>query len=63
MSKPREGWGVIAPGRRKACYYRDMFSLCGKIGFYRGPLSPETVPSPDDCTPCRRKLEAEKNDE
>jgi hypothetical protein len=49
-----EGWGVIRPGDRKAHYYRDMFSLCGRVGFYNGKLDPDDSPSPDDCAACRK---------
>ncbi len=56
----KEGWGVIRPGDRKAHYYREMDALCGKVGFYRGPLEGDEFPSDEDCTPCRRKLDAEK---
>jgi hypothetical protein len=55
---PNEGWGVIRPGDRKAHYYVDMTSLCGRVGFYRGPLDPDTGPSRDDCAACRKKLDA-----
>jgi hypothetical protein len=55
-----EGWGVIRPGDRKAHYYRDAFSLCGRVGFYTGPLEPDEKPSPDDHKECRRILEREK---
>lgn len=62
MTAPRikEGWGVIRPGDRKAHYYRNMDALCGKVGFYRGPLEADEFTSVSDCTPCRRKLEIEK---
>lgn len=43
MDEP-EGWGVIRPGDRKAHYYRNMESLCRRVGFYRGPSIP--TPSP-----------------
>jgi hypothetical protein len=61
-AKP-EGWGVIRPGDRRAHYYRDMFSLCGRVGFYNGPLDAEDKPSPDDCAGCRKKLGREKQKE
>lgn len=62
MASTQEGWGVIRPGDRKAHYYRGMDSLCRRVGFYRGPLEPETEngKSPDDCAKCRRTLEAGK---
>jgi hypothetical protein len=51
-----EGWGVIRPGDRRAHYYRDMTSLCRRVGFYSGPLEPDDRPSPDDCAACRKQL-------
>ena len=36
--KDSEGWGVIRPGDRRAHYYRSRLSLCGRVGFYAGPL-------------------------
>ena len=36
--KDSEGWGVIRPGDRRAHYYRSGLSLCGRVGFYAGPL-------------------------
>ena len=59
-NRPSEGWGVIAPGRRKAHYYRDGRSLCREWGFYQGSLSPDEYPSPDDCAACRKVLGHEK---
>jgi hypothetical protein len=55
-----EGWGVIRPSDRKAHYYRDMWSLCRRVGFYNGPLSPDEFTSKDDCAGCRKVLEREK---
>lgn len=55
-----EGWGVIAPGNRKAHYYRDSFSLCRTRGFYYGPLEPDEHPSKDDCAACRKVLTKEQ---
>lgn len=54
-----EGWGVIRPGDRRAHYYRELFSLCNRVGFYSGPLEADGMPSPDDCKACRRVLDAE----
>jgi hypothetical protein len=58
MSGPetKEGWGVIRPGDRRAHYYRGMTSLCGRIGFYTGPLDADQFTSKDDCAACRKKL-------
>lgn len=55
-----EGWGVIRPGDRKAHYYREMWSLCDKVGFYQGELEPDNGPSGDDCAPCRKRLDRER---
>jgi hypothetical protein len=57
---PREGWGVIRPGDRRAHYYRDGMSLCRRVGFYAGPLDPDDKPSPDDCAACRKQLDREQ---
>jgi hypothetical protein len=54
-----EGWGVIRPGDRRAHYYRDGFSLCRRVGFYRGPLEPDKFTSKDDCAACRKALTRE----
>ena len=54
-----EGWGVIRPGDRKAHYYRDMTSLCRRVGFYTGLLE-AGGPSPDDCVACRKELRREE---
>jgi hypothetical protein len=56
-----EGWGVIRPGDRKAHYYRDMTALCRRVGFYGGPLEPDTSTSRDDCAACRRELTLNKS--
>lgn len=58
--KLTEGWGVIRPGDRKAHYYRNMDSLCRKVGFYRGELEPDAFASTADCAACRKKLDGEK---
>ncbi len=60
-TKLTEGWGVIRPGDRKAHYYGpDGFSLCRRVGFYRGSLEPDNDSSPDDHKECRRLLERKK---
>jgi hypothetical protein len=60
MSDEACGWGCIRPGDRKAHYYRGSFSLCGRVGFYMGPLEPDDGKGPDDCAACRKKLDAAK---
>lgn len=58
--KPPEGWGTIRPGDRKAHYYRNRRSLCGRIGFYFGPLEPHTgFILSQDCAACVKKMRAE----
>ena len=53
--KPKEGWGF--PGTsKKAHYFVDMMALCGKWGFYAGPLELGNDGSPDNCAECKRKL-------
>ncbi len=53
-----EGWGVLRPGDRRTHYYHKGFSLCGRVGFYNGPLEADSYKSPDDCKACRKRLEA-----
>lgn len=54
-----EGWGVMRPGDRRFHYYRDTMSLCRRVGFYRGELSPDSEPTPLDCAACRKALSRE----
>lgn len=54
-----EGWGLVRPGDRKSHYYRETFSLCSRVGFYRGPLEPDDWRSSDQCAACRRALDRE----
>jgi hypothetical protein len=56
MNKQKEGWGKPT-NSKKWHYFIDGMALCGKWGFYRGPLEPDDGESPDDCKACRRKLE------
>jgi hypothetical protein len=58
----KEGWGVIRPGDRTAHYYVDSFSLCRGVGFYTGPLEPETGPLPGEHKVCRRLLDKRTKD-
>ena len=57
--KLTEGWGVIRPGNRIAHYYRDLTSLCRRVGFYTGPLEPDEFTSTADCKACRKELTRE----
>ncbi len=54
-AKRIEGWGVIRPGDRRAHYYRDMTSLCRRVGFYTGPIDDDQDSSPDDCAACKKE--------
>jgi hypothetical protein len=59
--KPSEGWGVMRPGDRRYHYYRDTMSLCRRVGFYQGELTPDTYePTPQDCAACHKVLDREK---
>lgn len=55
-AKPKEGWGVIRPGDRRAHYYVDTMALCRRVDFYQGPLEADNGPSRDDHKECRRLL-------
>jgi hypothetical protein len=59
MMVPSEGWGwpLLA---RKAHYFRDHRSLCGRW-WYTGELDdPGPQASPDDCAACQKKLTSSK---
>ena len=60
LKETPEGWGDIAPGDRKAHYYRNAMALCRRRGLYMGPLTPDEFESPDDCGACRKILNKEK---
>ncbi len=49
------GWGDCSP--RKAHYFRDGETLCGRVAGYVGDLQ-QTDDGLDDCVFCRNKLEA-----
>ena len=55
-----EGWGVVRPGDRKAHYYRNHDSLCGRVGFYFGSLDPDEIKTSSDCAACRKRLDKEQ---
>lgn len=57
--EPSEGWGLIRPGDTMSHYYRDTDALCGRAGFYYGPIDPDEMPMPDDCARCRKVLDRE----
>lgn len=59
----KEGWGF--PGQSRKCHYftASTRSLCGKWGFFRGELSPDSgnvEPCPDDCRVCHKRLLARR---
>lgn len=59
----QEGWGVLRPGDRRFHYYIGSFSLCRRVGFYFGELSPDMdgdVKSDLDCKACRKALDKRK---
>lgn len=61
MSDTTEGWGFPLASR-KAHYFRDARSLCGKWLFTGRLEPPENTwkTGPDDCVPCRRALDKER---
>lgn len=55
MSDPvEEGWGFPRQSK-KAHYFYDLTALCGKWGFYRGPLEKGNDDSSDNCSECKRR--------
>lgn len=51
------GWGVMRPGDRRFHYYRGGRSLCGRVGFYAGPLEEDKgSATKEDCKGCRKRL-------
>ncbi|MFL6289197.1 MAG: hypothetical protein ACJ73L_12450 [Actinomycetes bacterium] len=59
LPEPTEGWGLIRPGDDRSHYYRRMDAVCGRAGFYYGPIDPDGMPMPDDCPACRKVLNEE----
>lgn len=54
-----KGWGYPTSTATKAHYFgADGRSLCGRYGSFGIDTEPETGPTPNDCTPCRRRLDA-----
>lgn len=57
MSKRfEEGWGWPTASR-KAHYFVNATSLCGRWGIFRGELYQGNDDSPDNCAECKRLLE------
>lgn len=52
--KAAEGWGFPARSQ-KAHYFVSMTALCGKWGFYGGPLELGNDGSLDNCAECKRR--------
>ncbi len=59
VGNPKEGWGQIM-NARKAHYFRDGVSLCGKWMAYPGRLD-DNDGHPDNCAACRRLRAKEKS--
>lgn len=56
-----KGWGKSPASRKWHYFNRDSFSLCGKIGFYFGPVSDNLHESPENCAECKKKFKKVKN--
>jgi len=52
------GWGKPDDSVSRKWHYfmQDGRSLCGKIGFYRGPTEDSNDDSSDDCAECCKRL-------
>ena len=48
------GW-AFPNGSRKAHYFVETRSLCGKWGFYMGLTEDSNYESPDNCAECKRR--------
>lgn len=58
---PTEGWAWPV-NSRKAHYFRESRSLCGRWGFFGSAFDPsQQGQSPDDCTDCRRRRDREES--
>ena len=63
-SKLTEGWQAEkAYSQRIYHFISGTFSLCGKLGFYTGELTPDdpTNRTKEDCKACTKKLEKRKS--
>lgn len=58
---PVEGWGYTPLSPRVFHYFRDNTSLCGKIGFFFGELEQGKDDHSQNCKPCMKKLQKEKD--
>ncbi len=52
-----QGWGLPNQSR-KWHFFVDATSLCGKFGFYFGPLQHGNDGSEDNCAPCKRAFQS-----
>ena len=55
-----EGWSWPMASCRKAHYFVDGRSLCGKYGLLRGDLDDNPYIGPNDCRECGRRLNARR---
>lgn len=62
-AKIREGWQAEKHSSQRIYHFiNGTFSLCGKLGFYVGELTPD-VPekrTDEDCKACIKKLDRRK---
>ena len=49
----KEGWG-LPEGCRKAHYFVRGMSLCGRCGYYFGPLEQRNDDGSDKCAICKK---------
>ena len=52
---PIEGWGAPFCSRKWHYFTKDGLSLCGKVGFYFGPLEQHNDNSRENCAECRKR--------
>lgn len=60
VSDGGEGWGVKRPGDRVFHFYDERgISLCKRVAFYNGPLSPDDggAKLPEDYAECYKRLQ------
>jgi hypothetical protein len=56
MNDKTEGWGYFG---RKFHYFINGMSLCRRVGFFRGEITPDSgngYQDTDDCRECRREF-------
>ena len=57
----KEGWG-LPEGCRKAHRFVRGMSLCGRYGYYFGPLDQRNDDSTDKCVICKEKWEKKRKE-